>query len=60
MTDNDRDEVADAPEEGPQDVVDAVVGVIDIKFRGGGWMERGRDNGKERGFVDPFKGLKPL
>ena len=58
MTDNDRDDVADAPDRGPADAVDNVVGVIEIKLRGGGGIWRGRDKGKESGVDDD--GLKPL
>ena len=56
MTDNDRDDVADAG--GPTDVVDNVVGVIEIKLRGGGCIGSGRDKGKDSGVDED--GLKPL
>ena len=59
FTDNDRDDVADAPVGGaPLEAVDDVVGVIDIKFRGGGCIGRGRDKGKDNGVEED--GLKPL
>ena len=40
------------------EAVDDVVGVIEIKLRGGGCIERGRDNGKDNGVEED--GLKPL
>ena len=38
--------------------MDDVVGVIEIKLRGGGCNGRGRDNGKDNGVEED--GLKPL